>query len=104
MNFARPTEIKRMTIRERCLLTDILYGTPDLSLLPLFAPSFDYPIGFRFNTAALFTVLSMFDCEKLIRGCNARKSGTYFNFNSMYSLTIASGNSTDYNDRTVSGS
>lgn len=61
-----------------------------------FAPSSDYPIGFRFNIVALFIVLFLFDCKKLIRGCGARELGILFDFDCVFSFAIASGGETDH--------
>uniref|UniRef100_A0A1I7VJ99 Uncharacterized protein n=1 Tax=Loa loa TaxID=7209 RepID=A0A1I7VJ99_LOALO len=91
-SFAKPTEVKRMTIRERAVLTDILYGIPDKNLPTLFAPSNDYPIGNRFNLNALNEILEVFECKRLIRGCGHRESNDLsFDFDDWKCISIASG-------------
>uniref|UniRef100_A0AAF5PG48 Serine/threonine specific protein phosphatases domain-containing protein n=1 Tax=Wuchereria bancrofti TaxID=6293 RepID=A0AAF5PG48_WUCBA len=90
--FVKPIEVKRMTVRERTVLTDILYGRPDKNLPTLFAPSNSYPIGNRFNQEALNEVLSIFECRRLIRGCGCRESnGVKFDFDDRKCITVISG-------------
>uniref|UniRef100_A0A915Q8B1 protein-serine/threonine phosphatase n=1 Tax=Setaria digitata TaxID=48799 RepID=A0A915Q8B1_9BILA len=91
-NFVKPIEVKRMTARERCVLTDILYGVPDEDLPTLFAPSNVYPIGNRFGPTALKAVLESFECSRLIRGCGCREScGFKFDFKDKECISIVSG-------------
>ncbi|VDM94250.1 unnamed protein product [Onchocerca ochengi] len=91
-HFVKPIEIKRMNARERCLLTDILYGIPDKDLNKLFAPSNIYPIGNRFGLRALDQVLDKFNCMLLIRGCGCRESsGVKFDFENKKCISIVSG-------------
>ncbi|KAM3720468.1 Serine/threonine-protein phosphatase 4 catalytic subunit [Dirofilaria immitis] len=92
LHFAKPTEIKRMNIRERCVLTDILYGIPDENLPALFAPSNIYPIGNRFSLSGLNEILEIFDCLTLIRGCGRRESnGFKIDLGQNKCISIASG-------------
>ncbi|CAG9538818.1 unnamed protein product [Cercopithifilaria johnstoni] len=90
--FVKPTEVKRMNARERCTLTDILYGIPDKNLHALFAPSNTYPIGYRFSSKGLYEVFEVFNCEKLIRGCGCRDSNyVNYDFDTTECISIVSG-------------
>ncbi|VBB34711.1 unnamed protein product, partial [Acanthocheilonema viteae] len=92
--FVKPIEVKRMTVRERSTLTDILYGRPDKDLPALFAPSNIYPIGYRFNLTGLHETIQMFDCKRLIRGCGCRNSNDVnFDFDTTDCISLVSGRS-----------
>uniref|UniRef100_A0A183H4F7 protein-serine/threonine phosphatase n=1 Tax=Onchocerca flexuosa TaxID=387005 RepID=A0A183H4F7_9BILA len=93
-HFVKPVEIKRMNARERCFLTDILYGIPDKNLNKhkLFAPSNIYPIGNRFSLRGLVQVLEKFNCSRLLRGCGCRESsGVNFDLRVRKCISIVSG-------------
>ncbi|VDK43007.1 unnamed protein product [Gongylonema pulchrum] len=83
---------KSLSLSERALITDVLYGYPDPFLDRDFAPSNDYPIGFRFNRHGLERVLKAFGVTKLIRTCGARiPTGKYYDFDDSICFTFATG-------------
>ncbi|VDM93760.1 unnamed protein product, partial [Onchocerca ochengi] len=69
----KPLGRSKMLATQKAMITDILYGTPDDTLIREFAPSNDYAIGFRFNKQGLQRVLTAFGAKRLIRSCRMKE-------------------------------
>ncbi|KAM3720091.1 Serine/threonine-protein phosphatase PP-Z1 [Dirofilaria immitis] len=77
----KPLGQEKILTSQKSMVADILYGTPDDALISEFAPSNDYPIGFRFNKQGLQKVLQAFGAKRLIRTCRMKnKVGWCYDF------------------------
>uniref|UniRef100_A0A915PNC3 protein-serine/threonine phosphatase n=1 Tax=Setaria digitata TaxID=48799 RepID=A0A915PNC3_9BILA len=95
-----PLGQSKISATQRSMVTDILYGTPDDTLLREFAPSNDYPIGFRFNKEGLEKVLTAFGVHRLIRTCHVsdRTKWCYDFGNDPICLSFVTGSNPDETD------